>query len=86
MLVFSIVLVVAAILLPVFYLSAGAVERGLESPSWLDRFIPLATLFLTAIGTFAAVFFGWRGDRRQARELELKVKELEIKLQEAGRG
>ena len=47
---------------------------------------PLISLFgvlIAAIGTFTAVFFGWRSDRRQAKELELKMTELEKKLEQA---
>ncbi len=42
--------------------------------------IPVATLLLTAISTFFAIFFGWRVDRRQKKELELKILELERKI------
>jgi hypothetical protein len=39
-------------------------------------------LFLTSLATFSTILLGWRLDRRQARELELKVKDLEIKNKE----
>ena len=40
----------------------------------------IAAFVLTALTTFSGIFFGWRLDRRQAKELQLKVTELESKL------
>ncbi|MDW3195480.1 MAG: hypothetical protein R8G66_24095 [Cytophagales bacterium] len=45
----------------------------------INKLLPTLTLFISAIGTFSTVFFGWRIDRRQSKELELKIKELEAK-------
>ncbi len=47
----------------------------------LTELIPILTLFVSAMGTFSAVYFGWRIDRRQSKEFELKIKELELKLE-----
>ncbi len=50
-------------------------EQGYAPP-----LISLVGILVAAIGTFSGVFFGWRSDRRQARELQLKLAELERKL------
>jgi hypothetical protein len=42
-------------------------------------------LLVSSICTFTSVLFGWRQDRRDRHHLELQVKELELKLQEANR-
>jgi hypothetical protein len=39
--------------------------------------------FVSAIGTASTVLLGWRADRRQSEELKLKVRDLELKLEEA---
>ena len=41
-------------------------------------------LFVSAIGTAAAVIFGWRGDRRQAQALRLRIVQLEAEIVELG--
>lgn len=43
--------------------------------------IATLTLILSTLGTVASIIFGWRADRRQVKELELKVKELEKKME-----
>ena len=45
-----------------------------------SKLVPVATFGATAVGTFSAVFFGWRIDRRQSKRLELKVLEFESRL------
>src|SRR5262249_35199158 len=44
--------------------------------------IPLGTFLLSFISTVTTITFGWRKDRRDGRELELKVQELERKLRQ----
>ena len=39
----------------------------------------------SSIGTFGSIILGWRKDRQDGLDLELKVEELELKLQEANR-
>ena len=65
------------------YIDIWAHIESAENVRW-TILIPVATLLLTAIGTFAAVFFGWRIDRRQSKELELKIKELAHRLNQTG--
>ena len=43
-------------------------------------------LFISAIGTAAAVVFGWRGDRRQTEGLRLRIMQLETEIGELGGG
>lgn len=42
-------------------------------------------LFVSAVAAFSGVFFGWRKDRRDVRELELKLRELEHRLGKHGK-
>ena len=78
-LVLSILFVLTSILvlLATFVDIWGHMHKFASFP-W-GQLIPFITLVLTAIGTFSAVFFGWRIDRRQTKELELKIQELESK-------
>jgi hypothetical protein len=39
-------------------------------------------LFLTSLATLSTILLGWRVDRRQVKELDLKTKELELKNKE----
>ena len=41
-------------------------------------------LFVSAIGTAAAVIFGWRVERRQAQALKLRIMQLEAEIGELG--
>ncbi len=78
-LVLSVLFVLASILilLAAFIDIWGHMHKFASFP-W-DRLVPIFTVLLTAVGTFSAVFFGWRIDRRHADELELKLKEFESK-------
>ena len=40
----------------------------------------VGALLLTTVTTFAGIVFAWRLDRRQSRELILKIKELELRI------
>ena len=54
-----------------------------NDPSPLLIWVPLFTAVLSAIGTISTVMLAWRSDRRDAREQELKIKQLEIELEKA---
>jgi hypothetical protein len=41
-------------------------------------------LFVSAIGTAAAVIFGWRGERRDAEVLRRRITQLEAEIGELG--
>jgi hypothetical protein len=41
-------------------------------------------LFVSAIGTAAAVIFGWRGERRDTEVLRLRIMQLEAEIGELG--
>jgi hypothetical protein len=53
----------------------------------MERILPIAlvTLFVSAIGTALAVIFGWRAERRQNKELQLGVLQLESQLAQGQR-
>ena len=44
--------------------------------------ISMIGVLVAAVGTFAGVFFGWRNDRRQAKEVSVKNQEMELRIQE----
>ncbi len=46
-------------------------------------YVSVCTLMVSIIGTASAILLGWRADRRQARETELKIQQLELQLAEA---
>ena len=48
----------------------------------MERMLPIAllTFFVSAIGTALAVIFGWRAERRQNKELQLRVLQLESQI------
>jgi len=70
----------------VYELRAGGNEFafpfGDPDPSTLTELLTMGSVLISGVTAFTAVFFGWRQDRRQARDLELKTKELQIKLLE----
>jgi hypothetical protein len=39
-------------------------------------------LVVSAIGTTSTILLGWRAERRQSEEFKLKIKQLELQLQE----
>jgi hypothetical protein len=84
-LIFSILFVIASLAIFVALYFSDQWMLLQSGVTWRELSQAL-TLVLTAIGTFSAVFFGWRLDRRQARELELKIKELELKIGQASSG
>jgi hypothetical protein len=42
--------------------------------------IALLTFFVSAIGTALAIIFGWRAERLQNKELQLRVLQLESRI------
>jgi hypothetical protein len=54
----------------------------------MDRILPIAflTFFVSAIGTSLAVIFGWRVERRQNKELQLRVLQLESQIAQSHQG
>lgn len=44
--------------------------------------VEYGTLAISALTAFSAIYFGFRQDRRAARETEIRAKELEIRLLE----
>ena len=43
--------------------------------------IAALTALISAIGTISAVILGWKNDRRTERETELRIKKLELELE-----
>jgi len=54
----------------------------------MERILPIAllTFFVSAIGTALAVIFGWRAERRQHKELQLRVLQLESRIAQGHQG
>lgn len=52
-------------------------EQGYAPP-----LISMFAVLVAAIGTFSGVFFGWRKDRREARDAALNAQELELRIKE----
>jgi hypothetical protein len=44
--------------------------------------VSFLTFVASAIGTASTVLLGWRAERRQSEEFKLKIKQLELQLQE----
>jgi hypothetical protein len=62
-----------------------------DAPGRLDlmeRLLPIAllTLFVSAIGTALAVILGWRAERRQNKELHLRILQLESQIAKGHQG
>jgi hypothetical protein len=49
----------------------------------LTVLISCVTCFVTALGSFSAMFLAWRLDRRQSREAELRLAQMQIELDKA---
>jgi hypothetical protein len=64
--------IIAAILL-------RAVRLDSDTPIWVAIF----TAIISAIGTISTAVLAWRSDRRDAREKELKIEQLERELEAA---
>jgi hypothetical protein len=58
-----------------FFVVGGDHEAGTAALAY-------GALLISSVTALASIFFGWRQDRRQARDLELKLKELQIKMLE----
>jgi hypothetical protein len=57
---------------------------GLSGLSGIDPImLSLGMFVVTAIGTGSAILLGWRSDRREAAEMELRIEQLELQLAEA---
>jgi hypothetical protein len=64
-----------------FCSASPPIYEQLQSP--LLVWIPAFTAVVSAIGTISAVALAWRSDRRDAREKELRIKQLELELETA---
>jgi hypothetical protein len=47
--------------------------------------IALAALIISSVTAFSGVYFGWQSDRRDAAESELRVRELQLKVNQLER-
>src|SRR5262245_7116355 len=45
--------------------------------------VAAGTFLLTMVSTVSTVLLAWRGDKRQSREFELKIEQLQLQLEEA---
>ena len=64
--------------------STARINQATDGRFHMEPMIWGAAFFSTgALVIFACMVFGWRRDRRDGRHLELRVRELELKLQEA---
>ena len=54
----------------------------------MERILPIAllALFVSAISAALAVIFGWRAERRQNKELQLRVLQLESQMAQGHQG
>jgi hypothetical protein len=69
------------------YLDRGLPRSGGELLLAIIPIITVLVSFLTlvasAIGTTSTILLGWREERRQSEEFKLKIRELDLQLQEA---
>lgn len=65
----------------VSYIDFQAHSESLDRPDRQAAIVAYGALLISAVTAFSGVFFGWRKDRREARELELRVRELEQQLE-----
>ena len=45
-------------------------------------FLAVGTLLLTTVSTVSTLWLAWRGDKRQSREFELRIEQLQLQLEE----
>jgi NADH:ubiquinone oxidoreductase subunit H len=82
----SVVLFLQFLLIPIYlevheFISVAIIGHGEpRALNYLLAITPFLAVIVSAIGTSGTIFFGWRADRRHARELALKVAELEATL------
>ena len=57
----------------------GPPDPAAAGADW-TALLSLGTLLITGVGTLSTVLLSWRVDRRQAREFELRIRELEHQL------
>ncbi len=87
---------VSAIALPIFFILflvlvvVSLFQEGQASvePALLGPIGLLITFFgtiVTMVGTVSTVLIGWRNEKRQAREAELRIKQLQLQLEEMER-
>jgi hypothetical protein len=88
-------LVIGVILWPFLYFAglSSDIIHPTPKPPWfvgqLIELVPLITvstssltLVVSALGTTSTILLGWRAERRQSEEFKLKIKQLELQLQE----
>jgi hypothetical protein len=46
-------------------------------------FLAVGAFLLTTVSTLSTLWLAWRGDKRQSREFELKIEQLQLQLDEA---
>jgi hypothetical protein len=68
------------LLLVLFSLVATYLDNGPHADLWAQRKL---MLFVGAVAIFSGVFFGWRRERMDVQALELKGRDLEIRLRDA---
>jgi membrane-bound ClpP family serine protease len=77
---FSLVLLVAGIVLAIYLPSGG---EDINAIAVLTVLISSLTLLIAMIGTTSTIILSWRADRRQSEEFKLKIQQLELELAEA---
>lgn len=60
----------------------GMDERINAEKEIITNPLPVLTLITTSIGTFFAIFFGWREDKRATQKTKLENEELQLKIKE----
>ena len=53
------------------------------SISFVTLIVSFGTLLITAVGTASTVLLGWRNEKRQSAEFQLRIQQLEIELAKA---
>jgi hypothetical protein len=74
-----VILYVTTTILPHLYGGSDLVPFEMNP---LAGIISVLTLLVSAIGTASTIVLGWRAERRQAAESQLKVRQLELDLAE----
>ena len=79
-------------LVPALFLVLWAIFKG-QTHFFHDFAVPIAdpvavyvaisTLVVTTASAISTIWLAWRGDRRQSREFELKIQQLQLQLNEA---
>jgi hypothetical protein len=49
----------------------------------ITTIMSLVAMIVSAVGTTSTVLIGWRSEHRQSEEFKIKIKQLELQLEEA---